>query len=149
MADEFCGEQESVTGVRPGRRAGPLVKEEHVTSVQPVIITPDLARLQGFYESLLGAVELRRVPADGPTFFVHLKVGDGELGLVANAEIELGAVQRMLLSVDVARVDDLLARVEAAGGRVLGPPNDMPWGQRVAHVLDPDGNKVNLTQSIP
>ncbi len=36
----------------------------------------------------------------------------------------------------------------ALGGRVLGPPNEMPWGQRVAHVLDPDGNTVNLTEPI-
>jgi predicted enzyme related to lactoylglutathione lyase len=134
--------------VRPGRRAGSFRKEERVTSIQPVIITPDLGRLQGFYETLLGAVELRRVPADGPTFYVGLKVGDAELGLVADAKIELGGVQRMLLSVDVVSVDDLLEQVEAAGGRVLGPPSDMPWGQRVAHVHDPDGNTVNLTQSI-
>ncbi|MFF2141040.1 extradiol dioxygenase, partial [Streptomyces sp. NPDC058193] len=24
-----------------------------------------------------------------------------------------------------------------------------PWGQRVAHIKDPDGNPVNLTQPIP
>jgi predicted enzyme related to lactoylglutathione lyase len=24
----------------------------------------------------------------------------------------------------------------------------MPWGQRVAHVQDPDGNSVNLVQPI-
>jgi hypothetical protein len=24
----------------------------------------------------------------------------------------------------------------------------MPWGQRVAHISDPDGNDVNLTQPI-
>jgi hypothetical protein len=24
----------------------------------------------------------------------------------------------------------------------------MPWGQRVAHIADPDGNVVNLTESI-
>jgi len=41
----------------------------------------------------------------------------------------------------------------AAGARdqaltVLGPPNDMPWGQRVAHILDPDGNTVNLTEPL-
>jgi hypothetical protein len=37
---------------------------------------------------------------------------------------------------------------KAHGGRVLGPPNNMPWGQRVAHIQDPDGNAVNLTQPI-
>ena len=26
--------------------------------------------------------------------------------------------------------------------------NDMPWGQRVAHIKDPDGNVVNLTQQL-
>jgi hypothetical protein len=24
----------------------------------------------------------------------------------------------------------------------------MPWGQRVAHIQDPDGNTVNLTEPI-
>jgi hypothetical protein len=24
----------------------------------------------------------------------------------------------------------------------------MPWGQRVAHIKDPDGNVVNLTQQL-
>jgi predicted enzyme related to lactoylglutathione lyase len=38
--------------------------------------------------------------------------------------------------------------VAALGGRVLGEANDMPWGQRVAHIQDPDGNTVNLTQPI-
>jgi predicted enzyme related to lactoylglutathione lyase len=42
----------------------------------------------------------------------------------------------------------LLEHVEVLGGRVLGEPNDMPWGQRVAHIMDPDGNTVNLTQPI-
>jgi predicted enzyme related to lactoylglutathione lyase len=118
-----------------------------MTSVQAIIVTPDLGRLQAFYERLLGAVEVRRYPDHEPTFFVSLKLGDSELGLVAEAT-DLSAPQRFALSVDVDDVDGLLDRVAAAGGRVLGPPNDMPWGQRVAHVHDPDGNMVNLTQPI-
>ncbi len=54
----------------------------------------------------------------------------------------------MLLSVNVENVDALLERVAAAGGKVLGPANDMPWGHRVAHIKDPDGNAVNLTRTI-
>ena len=68
--------------------------------------------------------------------------------MVADAGAATGAPQRMLLSVDVEAVDELLPLVTRYGGRVLGLPNDMPWGQRVAHVQDPDGNAVNLTQSI-
>ncbi|MGC1210776.1 MAG: VOC family protein [Micromonospora sp.] len=119
-----------------------------MTSVQPIITTPDLTRLQTFYERLLGAVEVRRFPDDGPAFFVGLKLGDSEVGLVNEATTDLSAPQRILLSVDVDDVDGLLDRVEPAGGRVLGPPTDMPWGQRVAHVHDPDGNMVNLAQSL-
>ncbi len=84
------------------------------------------------------------MPSDGPTFYVGLKVGNAELGLVADRDVELGSGQRM----DVESVDALLGRVETAGRRVLGPPDDMPWGQRLAHVTDPDGNALNLTQSI-
>jgi predicted enzyme related to lactoylglutathione lyase len=42
----------------------------------------------------------------------------------------------------------LLPTVESAGGTVQGQPKDMPWGQRVAHVLDPDGNMLNLTTRL-
>ncbi len=77
-----------------------------------------------------------------------LKLGDSELGLVNDAETDLSAPQRILLSVDVHDVNGLLDQVDAAGGRVLGPSNDMPWGHRVAHVHDPDRNMVNLTQTL-
>ncbi|MBM0257767.1 VOC family protein [Micromonospora sp. 4G55] len=119
-----------------------------MTTVQPIISTPDLARLQAFYERLLGAVEIRRFPDDGQPFFVGLKLGDSQLGLVEQPETDLSTPPRILLSVDVDDIDGLLEEVVAAGGRVLGPPNDMPWGQRVAHVRDPDGNMINLTRTL-
>ncbi|MFD2080186.1 hypothetical protein SAMN05421678_110234 [Actinopolymorpha cephalotaxi] len=119
-----------------------------MASVHPIIVTPDLPRLRSFYERLLGAVETRSFPDDGPAFFVGLKVGDSELGLVGEAAADLSVPSRILLSVRVDDVDGLLEEVEAAGGRVLGPSNDMPWSERVAHVHDPDGNMVNLTQIL-
>jgi predicted enzyme related to lactoylglutathione lyase len=117
-------------------------------AVQPVIMTADLNRLLAFYTELLGATQTSRVPDEGPAFYVGLGVGNSELGLVADAEGAAGAVGRILLSVAVPDVDSLLERVTALGGSVRGQPNNMPWGQRVAHIADPDGNAVNLTQPI-
>ena len=118
------------------------------STLEPMIITPDLPRLMRFYTALLDAEETDRHPADGDAFFVGLRIGGSDLGLVNDAGVELGAPQRMLISVAVDDVDGLLGRVEQLGGRVEGPATDMPWGQRVAHVQDPDGNAVNLTQQL-
>jgi uncharacterized glyoxalase superfamily protein PhnB len=41
-------------------------------------------------------------------------------------------------------VDDLVGRLGTAGLRVFKQPQDMPWGERVAYVTDPDGNPVAL-----
>ncbi|MGW5864996.1 VOC family protein [Streptomyces sp. NPDC055239] len=117
-------------------------------AIQPMIITPELDRLLRFYQELFGAQEVSRSPEEGPAFFVDLRIGDSELGVVSDASVPLGTPQRILLSVAVEAVDDLLKRVDALGGEALGPANDMPWGQRVAHIKDPDGNAVNLTQAI-
>ena len=118
-------------------------------TVQAIISTPDVERQRAFYERLLGAVQTSRFPADGPAFFVGLALGDSAFGLVAEAGADLSVPARILLSVEVQDVDALLEQVEAAGGRVLGPSADMPWGERVAHIHDPDGNMVNLTQTLP
>ncbi|MBM4792793.1 VOC family protein [Streptomyces sioyaensis] len=113
-----------------------------------MIVTPDLDRLRDFYRELAGAEEFTRVPEEGPAFFVGLRIRGSELGLVADPNVATGTPTRILLSIAVADVDALLDRVEPLGGTVRGPANDMPWGQRVAHIQDPDGNAVNLTQQI-
>jgi predicted enzyme related to lactoylglutathione lyase len=124
----------------------PADQENPMTSIQPIASTPDLPRLRAFYETVLGAKQTFRVPEEGPEFYVELRIGASTLGLVQTENTEIGAPVRIILSADVADVAALLPTVEAAGGTVPGPANDMPWGQRVAHVLDPDGNMLNLTR---
>jgi hypothetical protein len=46
----------------------------------------------------------------------------------------------------VADAAALVPRVAVLGGVVTGGPDDMPRGQRVLHVRDPDGNAVNPAQ---
>lgn len=115
------------------------------SSVIPMIVTHDLERLNRFYTGLTRATESSRVPDEGPTFYLGLRIGDSELGIVADGSVESAPSGRMLLSIEVADVDAALARVESLGGRAPARAIDMPWGQRVAHVRDPDGNAVNLT----
>ncbi|MFB7330982.1 VOC family protein [Streptomyces adustus] len=119
-----------------------------MSTIQPVILTADLDVLLGFYTKLFGAEQIFRVPEEGPAFYVGLRIGDTDLGLVARTDLGAGAAPRLLLSIAVDDVDETLGRVEALGGSAGGAPNDMPWGQRVAHIQDPDGNPVNLTQPI-
>ncbi|WEH39219.1 VOC family protein [Streptomyces sp. AM 2-1-1] len=120
-----------------------------MSTIQPVILTANQDGLLGFYTHVFGAEEVFREPAEGPAFYLGLRIGDTVLGLVARTDTGTGAAPRILLDITVDDVEATLGRVTALGGTVRGGPTDMPWGQRVAHILDPDGNPVNLTQPIP
>ena len=115
-------------------------------SIQPVIVTADIDRLSEFYQQVLGATVQSRMPPDGELFYLQLRLGDADLGLVSNANAP-AAPGPILLSIEVDDVDALLGLIRDRGGDA-SEPNDMPWGQRVAHVKDPDGNLVNLTRAI-
>ncbi|CAL9523356.1 MULTISPECIES: VOC family protein [unclassified Streptomyces] len=120
-----------------------------MSTIQPVIVTADHVALADFYTKLFAAEEIFRVPPEGPVFYLGLRIGDTDLGLVSRQDAPTGAPSRVLLSIAVDDVDETLARVEALGGSVGDGPRDMPWGQRVAHIRDPDGNALNLTQPTP
>jgi predicted enzyme related to lactoylglutathione lyase len=117
-------------------------------TIRPIIVTADLDRLIGFYTGLLGATEVMRFPEEGDAFYVGLEVGASELGISSDSGVSPGDPGRMLLSIEVPDVDALLPQVEGLGGTATSGANDMPWGQRVAHIKDPDGNVVNLTQQL-
>jgi predicted enzyme related to lactoylglutathione lyase len=117
-------------------------------AIQPNLCTHDIERLSSFYTELFGAEEEMRVPGKKGPFFVTLRFGGASLGLVDYKQGADAAQGRISVTAFVKNVDDLLPRVKPAGGKVHGKAKDMPWGHRVAHITDPDGNPINLTQQL-
>ena len=120
-------------------------------TLQPVIVTPSLPLLLAFDRALFGAVEISLTPDQCPRSTWACRSATPNLAWWRTGRRILtrrsGSANRDVGDLNVGDVDGLLEHVEALGGRVLGPPNDMPWGQRVAHIQDPD-KTVNLTQPI-
>ena len=54
------------------------------SAVTPVLITRDVDRLVAFYRDLFDAEPTMRVPEDGPVFYQGLRIGDTDLGMVAD-----------------------------------------------------------------
>jgi len=124
-------------------------QEEIIVNVRPILRTADIDRLRDYYVAVFGATIVQHVPPDGPAFYLGLAIGDGGLGLVDDdPHAGPDSPQPVMLDVEVESVDALRSVVEDAGGRVFGAPKDMPWGMRVMHTADPDGNAVNLSQHL-
>lgn len=120
----------------------------------PVVYARDVGAALAFYADLLGWEEQYRFPADGDPGYVGLKRDDADLGLAHESwpresmGLELGDGPRFELFVYVDDVDESLARAQRAGAPVLAAARDMPWGERMACVADPDGNPVTLAAPL-
>jgi lactoylglutathione lyase len=128
--------------------ARPNGKETDViTSAFPIITTPDLERALGFYRDLLGGVVSFAFPPEGPPAYVGVDLGSSHLGIGHDPAIALDGEQRIVLWVYTADCDAVVEAVRAGGGTVVEEAVDQPWGERVARVTDPDGNRVVVGQA--
>ncbi|WP_228773822.1 MULTISPECIES: hypothetical protein [unclassified Streptomyces] len=59
-----------------------------MSTVQSVLLTADQKALADSYTQLCDAEEIFRVPEEGPVFYLGLRIGDTDLGLVAKADAE-------------------------------------------------------------
>jgi lactoylglutathione lyase len=116
----------------------------------PVLYAKDVERVADFY-ARLGFEEHFRMPGeDGAAGFIGLRREVAELAVVtedsprALAGVEPGPGPRHELFVYVDDVDATLRQLDDAGATVLREPDDMPWGERLAFVRDPEGNVVTL-----
>ena len=126
------------------------------TSMFPILVTPDLPRSLHFYRDLLGASETYRFPDSGPPAYVALQIGESPIGIgqqpvpsPAGADEDAAAVpadgnRAFSLWVYTDDCDEAVRRLAGAGVRILAPPADQPWGERVARVSDPDGIEVHI-----
>jgi len=116
----------------------------------PVLYASDVESVAAFYVAL-GFEEGFRMPDDtGAAGFIALRRDAAELGVTTEASpralagVEPGPGPRHELFVYVEDVDAAFAMVRDTGGRTLREPADMPWGERLAFVQDPEGNIVTL-----
>ncbi len=143
----MIGDATAEASPAPGTALGSLSMA--ATRAFPVVYATNVARTAGFWERL-GFIRFFQLPDDGEPGYVGLRRGDSELAVVA-AEwpgqqygLKVGEGPRFEMFVYVDDVDSLVAELASAGVAVLHGAVDMPWGERVAAITDPDGNPVSL-----
>jgi predicted enzyme related to lactoylglutathione lyase len=111
----------------------------------PILHTPNLERAVGFYSEQLGFEQRYRWPENGRGF-AALTLEKFSLGLTQSDEVTpAGRVALWLYTDDVDREID---RLRVAGVEIVAEPADMEWGERMATILDPDGNEIYLGQRL-
>ncbi|GGG66388.1 extradiol dioxygenase [Kocuria dechangensis] len=120
----------------------------------PIINCGDLSGTRVFYESVFGATVTYRFPETGEPVYLVLQVGDCQLALgTGTAPALYGSTPLPATghAVDICvYVDDLERVVDAArraGAAVPVRPQDMPWGETVAYVQDPENTMLLVIQA--
>ena len=121
-----------------------------ITELFPILSTPDLERALRFYRDLLGGtVTYSFAGDDGEPVYVGVDLGASHLGIGFQAELaDVPRPRPISLWLYADDCDAVVERARAAGHPVTEEPADQPWGERVARLLDPDGNEVIVGQRL-
>ncbi|MER7752179.1 VOC family protein [Kitasatospora sp. NPDC097643] len=118
------------------------------------LFVADVPAAKAFYQEVFG---LPVVHEDADSAVVRLRnlllnllVADQAPGLVAPAPVAApGTGVRALLTVKVADVEAVCARLAEHGVKLLNGPVDQPWGRRTAAFADPSGHVWEVAQDLP
>lgn len=70
------------------------------------------------------------------------------LGLAESVEVQND--YRMTIVFDSENVDDEYQRLRELNASFLNEPHDVPgWGSRCFHIVDPEGNLIEINQVLP
>ena len=105
-----------------------------------VIRSADLARAERFY-SALGLTFAREKHSAGPEHLV-CRLGSTIFEIYPLKKQE-SATASVRLGFAVPSLEHAIEATAVAGGKLLTPPEESPWGRRVV-LIDPDGHRIEL-----
>jgi PhnB protein len=103
-----------------------------------------------FYKKAFGAEVIQQAPdpSGNKVWHASLRIGDSMLFVNDIFPDMGGSLSNTSLWLYVHDVDASFKRAVDAGGKALLPPADMFWGDRMAHVADPFGQKWTLATHV-
>lgn len=110
--------------------------------------TGELPAAEAFYGSVLGW-EFQDAGMEGFTYHLATSEGDMVAGLMEPPPDAGGMPPFWMVYFAVDDADATVAAVQAAGGRVHRPPEDIPGTGRFAIVADPQGAGFAILQPLP
>ncbi len=124
-----------------------------VSRAFPVLYASNVEQAARFWERL-GFQRHFQLPSEGEPGYVGLRsdTSPAELAITSaqwamdRYGLSMGDGPRFEMYIYVPGLDGLVKQLDEADVPVLRPPEDMPWGERIATVADPDGNPVALCQ---
>jgi len=112
-------------------------------SLQPSLTVKDLQKSMEWYRDVVGFTVDEQHEREGKLAAVSLKAGSVRLLLGqdngAKGWERLKGEGFSLMLTTSQDIDAIAARIKGMGGTLSSEPTDMPWGQRVFRVKDPDG----------
>lgn len=118
----------TMTGVRVG-----------FTTVTPYITAVEIERFIAFAKETFGAEETHRSKGSAGGTHCELRIGDSML-MCGGGDPARGHEKLNPLHIYVEGVDAVYGRALEAGAGPVMPPEDKPYGERLAAVTDPIGN---------
>jgi len=126
---------------------GTGIEEVHGATVWRDLHTDDIEEARAFYAALLDA-EPRPIEGGNTAYYMFVKDGRNIGGIAQTPAAAAGMPSRWLTYFEVADLDVAVDGCTTAGGTVVEPPSDNPFG-RMAVVTDPYGATFCLHQSRP
>jgi len=116
-----------------------IERREGFTAVTPYVTAVDVEQLISFAKEAFGAVETERTTGSAGGVHCELRIGNSML-MCGGGDPARGREKRAALHIQVPDVDAVYAQALRAGAESLSPPENKPYGERMAGVKDPVGN---------
>lgn len=113
------------------------------------LFTDDIKASADFYREVIG-LEVMMDNGSHIAFLTGLYIWDrgSAEGLIFNGAQDKRAGHSMELCFSSENVSADYDRIKASGAKILNPLAEQPWSQLVFRIMDPDGNIVEIAESI-